>query len=53
LCPARANWQRINDAIRSALAGISIGEMAQAIPPAFATALAERRAPPARPVGMA
>lgn len=35
LCPTRTNWQRINDAIRAALAEISIGEMATAIPPAF------------------
>jgi FeS assembly SUF system regulator len=54
LCPARANWQRINDAIRGALEGISIGEMSQAIPPAFASALAERRrGSPARRVAMA
>ena len=36
LCPARANWQRINDAVRTALDGISIDEMTHAIPPAFA-----------------
>lgn len=36
LCPARANWQRINDAIRDALDGINIEEMALAIPEAFA-----------------
>jgi FeS assembly SUF system regulator len=54
LCPARANWQRINDAIQGALQGISIGEMAQAIPPAFVTPLAaQRRAPPARRIGLA
>jgi FeS assembly SUF system regulator len=54
LCPARANWQRINDAIRGALAGISIGEMAEAIPLAFAMPLAqERRGPPPRRIGMA
>ena len=35
LCPARANWQRINDAIRHALEGITIAEMAHAIPRAF------------------
>lgn len=35
LCPARANWQRINDAIRAALDGINIEEMANAIPEAF------------------
>ena len=35
LCPARANWQRINDAIRDALDGITLAEMAQAIPRAF------------------
>jgi FeS assembly SUF system regulator len=35
LCPARANWQRINDAIRHALDGITLAEMTQAIPRAF------------------
>lgn len=35
LCPARVNWQRINQAIREALSGITLAEMAQAIPSAF------------------
>src|SRR5690606_25263528 len=35
LCPARTNWQRLNEAIREALAGISIDEMAHTIPSAF------------------
>ncbi|MCB1885615.1 MAG: SUF system Fe-S cluster assembly regulator [Geminicoccaceae bacterium] len=35
LCPARTNWQRINDAIRDALGGVSIDEMARGIPEAF------------------
>ena len=35
LCPARANWQRINDAIRHALQSITLAEMAQALPRAF------------------
>lgn len=35
LCPARVNWQRINHAIREALSGITLAEMAQAIPAAF------------------
>lgn len=35
LCPARGNWQRINDAIRAALGQISLAEMAQAVPQAF------------------
>jgi FeS assembly SUF system regulator len=35
LCPARANWQRINDAIRHALQSITLAEMAQTIPRAF------------------
>jgi FeS assembly SUF system regulator len=39
LCPARANWQRINDAIRHALEGISVEEMALAVPAAFALPL--------------
>jgi FeS assembly SUF system regulator len=34
-CPARANWQRINDAIRHALESITLAEMAQTIPRAF------------------
>jgi FeS assembly SUF system regulator len=37
LCPARANWQRINRAIREALEGITLLEMAQTVPAAFAT----------------
>lgn len=37
LCPARANWQRINDAIRGALDGINVEEMALTIPEAFGT----------------
>jgi FeS assembly SUF system regulator len=35
LCPARANWRRINDAIREALQGVTLMEMAQAVPAAF------------------
>jgi len=35
LCPARANWQRINGAIRVALESITLAEMAQSIPFAF------------------
>jgi FeS assembly SUF system regulator len=27
LCPARGNWQRINEAVRAALEGISLAEM--------------------------
>ncbi len=44
LCPARANWQRINHAIRGALAGISMAEMAQSVPSAFAILPGERGA---------
>ncbi len=29
LCPVRGNWQRINEAVRTALDGISLAEMAQ------------------------
>lgn len=36
LCPARANWQRINEAIKGALDGITLAEMVASIPPAFA-----------------
>jgi FeS assembly SUF system regulator len=54
LCPARANWHRINDAIRSALDGISMAEMAQAIPLAFGPPLLGlRRGPPEKPFGTA
>lgn len=35
LCPARANWQRINEAIKSALDGITVAEMASSLPAAF------------------
>ena len=36
LCPARLNWQRINDAVRGALESVSVAEMAHSVPPAFA-----------------
>ena len=42
LCPARANWQRINEAIRRALHEVTLADMAEAVPPAFL--LAEERA---------
>src|SRR5438045_5377729 len=29
LCSVRANWQRINDAVRNALAGVTLAEMAE------------------------
>ena len=35
LCPARANWTRINDAIRVSLSEVTLAEMAFTIPPAF------------------
>jgi FeS assembly SUF system regulator len=41
LCPARANWQRINRAIREALEGITLLEMAQTVPAAFAVPMRE------------
>jgi FeS assembly SUF system regulator len=54
LCPARANWHRINDAIRGALDDISLAEMAQAIPLAFGPPLlGSRRGPPEKPFGTA
>jgi FeS assembly SUF system regulator len=43
LCPARANWQRVNDAIRDALKRVSLAEMRQGIPSAFL--LPEERQP--------
>ena len=44
VCSARTNWLRINAAIREALDGITIDEMAHAIPPAFMVAEARPRA---------
>ncbi len=43
LCPARANWQRINDAIRDALLDISLADMSQpmTIPARTASRLAD------------
>ena len=35
LCPARANWQRINVAIRDALTDVTLADMALTIPAAF------------------
>ena len=35
LCPARANWERINRAIREALGEVTLAEMAHTIPAAF------------------
>lgn len=47
VCPARANWQRINDAIRRALDGITVAEMSQTVPAAFAVPQREdQRGPP-------
>ena len=33
LCPVGSNWQRINDAIREALAGVTLAEMTRPFPP--------------------
>jgi FeS assembly SUF system regulator len=44
LCPTRANWQRINHAIRDALCGVTLDEMAHSIPSAFLLP-GERRQP--------
>ena len=35
LCPARANWERINRAIRESLSEVTLAEMAHTIPAAF------------------
>jgi FeS assembly SUF system regulator len=35
LCPARTNWERINAAIRDALDGVTLAEMASGVPAAF------------------
>jgi FeS assembly SUF system regulator len=37
VCPARANWERINRAIRKSLGEVSLDEMAHGIPAAFMT----------------
>jgi FeS assembly SUF system regulator len=37
LCPARSNWQRINVAVRSALEGITLAEMARPKPQGLVT----------------
>lgn len=37
LCPTREGWRRISRAIRDALAGITLAEMARAVPDAFAS----------------
>jgi DNA-binding IscR family transcriptional regulator len=41
-CPAQANWQRINGAVRVALDSITLAEMAQTIPAAFGRAHARQ-----------
>ena len=33
VCPLRSNWQLINDAIRSALDGLRLSDMARPLPP--------------------
>ena len=35
LCPTRANWERINRAIRDSLGDVTLAEMAHTIPAAF------------------
>jgi FeS assembly SUF system regulator len=35
LCPVAGRWDPVNDAIREALRGISLGDMANAVPRAF------------------
>jgi FeS assembly SUF system regulator len=37
VCPTRESWQRINGAIRDALAGVSLAELRDTIPAAFLT----------------
>jgi FeS assembly SUF system regulator len=51
LCPARANWQRINRAIREALEGITLLEMARTVPAAFATPIRELAGQPLNAAG--
>ncbi|HEX6143148.1 MAG TPA: SUF system Fe-S cluster assembly regulator [Geminicoccaceae bacterium] len=51
LCPARANWQRINEAVRTALDGISVDDMANTVPVAFALPVRPRAEDPRAGVG--
>lgn len=37
LCPVRSNWRRINQAVRTALEGIALSEMAHTRPPKLVT----------------
>ncbi len=48
LCPARANWQRVNEAIRRALSEITLADMAGTVPAAFLTPEERAAMPPAR-----
>lgn len=50
VCAARANWQRINDAIRKALDSITLHDMAGHIPDAFLTPTSNDAPAPSRPV---
>ena len=45
LCPVRGRWDPVNDAIREALAAISLADMQAAVPPAFRHAAPHRVAP--------
>ncbi len=48
LCPARANWQRVNEAIRRALSEITLADMAGTVPAAFLTPEERAAMSPAR-----
>jgi FeS assembly SUF system regulator len=47
LCPVRSNWHRINLALREALEGINLAEMAQPLAPKLVTLGGGRLRPPA------
>ncbi len=40
-CPARGNWRKINDAVRHALEGVTLADMAEPLPEAFIRRVAE------------
>lgn len=42
LCPVRSHWQRINQAIRHALEGITLSEMATPVSPHFLAAVGRK-----------
>jgi FeS assembly SUF system regulator len=46
LCPVRSNWHRINDAVLSALSGLTLAEMIHPLPPMSQRLVTLGRRPP-------